>query len=462
MDFRAYFLLFLAFLSHLNATPLDDYVNAPDDHYRWTLQDKISTIDADTFYIHLTSQQWRTAEEVDKTLWNHLLTVVIPKKLSSRTAILTIGGGNAGEAPSAHASLVPCLDLALSNNTIACELSLIPNQHLKFSDEKDPRYIDKGRREDALVAYTWDKFLTTSDPTWPLRLPMTKAIVRGMDTLEELLQQHYAGLKLDGFILVGASKRGWAAWTTAAVDRRVKAIVPLVIDLLHLKQSYERHFSAYGNWSPAVSDYADMHIAERWESAAFQNLMQMIEPSSYLDRLTMPKYIINAAGDEFFLPDTSRLYFKSLPGEKHLLYLPNIGHHIHPDIYKETLCAYIQFFLSGTPLPTAAWEIHPGNLLTVTPSLKPSQVNLWQAHNPKGRDFRIHTIGKEWKSTPLAAESDGTFKAVLNAPENGWSAAFIEMKFQAPSGHNFLISTDVIVLPDQFPYSTNSLPSESL
>ena len=48
------------------------------------------------------------------------------------------------------------------------------------------------------------------------------------------------------FVITGASKRGWATWTTAAVDNRVKAIMPMVIDLLNIKPSFEHHWG--GLW----------------------------------------------------------------------------------------------------------------------------------------------------------------------------------------------------------------------
>ena len=31
------------------------------------------------------------------------------------------------------------------------------------------------RKEDELIAYSWDKFLRTGDEKWPARLPMTKS-----------------------------------------------------------------------------------------------------------------------------------------------------------------------------------------------------------------------------------------------------------------------------------------------
>lgn len=442
---------------NLDATPLDDYVKEVDHHYQWTLDQKVSHAEADIFYLNLTSQKWRSAQEVDKPLWQHQLTIVVPKQLKSQIAILTIGNGIAG-IPNSYSSGLSPLELALANHAVACELSLVPNQYLKFADEKDPRHKELGRREDGLVAYTWDKYLQTKDPTWPLRLPMTKAVVRGMDATEEFLAQQFKSLKLEGFILIGASKRGWTAWTTAAVDQRVKAIVPLVIDLLNLKQSFKRHYAAYGKWSPAIQDYVDMHMQEKWESANFDELMQMIEPASYLNRFSMPKYIINATGDEFFLPDSSNLYFKSLPGEKLLLYLPNTGHYLAPDLYKDSLMAFISLILNKEPLPTATWAMQAEKILAVKPSIKPLEVNLWQAHNPQGRDFRIHTIGKSWKSTPLTMQADGTFQATLSLPEKGWSAYYIEIKFSTPSGHLLKISTDVTVVPELFPYTYKPQP----
>ena len=100
----------------------------------------------------------------------------------------------------------------------------------------------KGRTEDALIAYTWDKFLRTGDSRWPARLPMTKAAVRAMDTVTAFCGSPEGGkIKVDGFVVAGGSKRGWTTWTTAAVDKRVVAIIPCVIDLLNIEPSMLHH-----------------------------------------------------------------------------------------------------------------------------------------------------------------------------------------------------------------------------
>jgi PhoPQ-activated pathogenicity-related protein len=48
----------------------------------------------------------------------------------------------------------------------------------------------------------------------------------------------------------------------------------------------------------------------RLDSAAWGALAAAIDPFSYKDRLTMPKLVCNAGGDEFFLPDDWRYFRK--------------------------------------------------------------------------------------------------------------------------------------------------------
>jgi len=435
----------------IHSTPLDDYVRAPDPHYEWTLV-KIDQIEEVKIYtVQLISQKWRTEKEVDKPLWKHELRIAVPKDLQTKTAILTIAGGICDVDTGTLYREISLEELAQKTHAIACQISLVPNQYIKMLDETDSRYCASGRREDALVAYTWDKYLKTGDETWPLRLPMTKSVVSAMNAVEEVLSQQLK-LSVDGFVLMGKSKRGWTAWTTAAVDKRVKGIVPIVIDLLNLKQSFIRHYMAYGNWSPAIKDYVDIQLDKRWDDPEFTKLMNMVEPSSYNERFTMPKYIINASGDEFFLPDSSHLYFQKLPPLKQLLYLPNTGHHVALESYKESIIAYLQFLLSGQALPTYDWEVTHGSTLTVKTNEKPLYVKLWYAHNPNGRDFRVMTIGKTWESSIVNPSSDGTYQAVLNRPEKGWNAYYVEIGYTSPQGLVFRVSTDIVVLPDEFPY----------
>src|SRR5205085_8656729 len=121
-------------------------------------------------------------------------------------------------------------DMAVRTKSVIAELRMIPNEPLTFAGET------KSRTEDEIIAYTWEKFLKTGDETWPLRLPMTKAAVRAMDTITAFsasTENGKAKATVAKFMVSGGSKRGWTTWTTAAVDDRVVAIVPYVIDCLN-------------------------------------------------------------------------------------------------------------------------------------------------------------------------------------------------------------------------------------
>ncbi len=76
---------------------------------------------------------------------------------------------------------------------------------------------------------------------------MTKSAVKAMDTITAFLATEAGGAtKVDKFVVAGGSKRGWTTWTTAAVDKRVVAISPMVIDLLNIVPSFIHHYRAYG------------------------------------------------------------------------------------------------------------------------------------------------------------------------------------------------------------------------
>jgi PhoPQ-activated pathogenicity-related protein len=47
------------------------------------------------------SQTWRSEKEVNRTLWQHWLTIIVPNDVTSDTALLWINGGrNGGKPPS--------------------------------------------------------------------------------------------------------------------------------------------------------------------------------------------------------------------------------------------------------------------------------------------------------------------------------------------------------------------------
>jgi PhoPQ-activated pathogenicity-related protein len=438
--------LLLVVLAFGADTALDRYVKKPDTTYKYEV---VSTVRGDgytTYVIDLTSQTWRQPSEVDRTVWKHWLTLVRPDHVDGATGFLFITGGSTKDkAPSkAGQSYV---ENALTTHTVVAELQDVPNQPVQFADESVTR------SEDGIIAYTWMKYMRTGDETWPLRLPMTKAAVRAMDTVTAFMATPGAGaVKVDKFVVSGGSKRGWTAWTTAAVDKRVVAIVPVSIDLLNLEKSFDHHFRVYGFFAPAVKDYVESGFMDWAGTPEYRKLLEIEEPYSYRDRLTMPKFLIQAAGDQFFLPDSSRFYFDDLKGEKYLRYIPNADHGLKGTDALESSLAFYQAFLNGTPRPQFTWTFEAGGAIRVVSKSKPVAVKLWQATNPDARDFRLMTIGPAYRSEELAEQAGGVYVARVSKPERGWTAYFVELTYPSGGKYPFKFTTAVRVIPDTEPF----------
>ncbi len=427
-------------------TALDRYVSAPDTNYRFELVKTIPGSGYTAFVLDMTSQSWRTPADVDRAVWKHWLTIIRPDAAKGATAFLFITGGSVNDKAPEKAAPAN-LDTAMTTNTVAAVLNGVPNEPLTFSGET------RKRSEDAIIAYTWDKYLRTGDETWPLRLPMTKAAVRAMDTITAFCASEAAGkLKIEHFVVAGGSKRGWTTWTAAAVDHRVVAIIPMVIDMLNLEKSSEHRYRAYGFSPPSIKDYEDMGIAKWAGTAQYRALMKIEEPYEYRDRLTMPKFLINSAGDQYFVPDSSRFYFDRLQGEKFLRYVPNTNHSLAGSDARESLIAYYDAFLRGAARPQFSWKFEKDGAIRVRTKDKPTAVTLWAATNPKARDFRLLSIGPAYQATALAPQGDGTYVGSVPNPPAGWTAFFIELTYPSGGKYPFKFTTAVRILPDVLPF----------
>jgi PhoPQ-activated pathogenicity-related protein len=426
-------------------TALDRYVTAPDTAYAYKLVDTIKSAGQATFILELTSQSWLTEKDVDRPLWKHWLTIVRPDAVKSSKALMIISGG-ASDRPAPKSASASLLTASAATGSVAAEVRMIPNQPVTFTG-------DKPRTEDALIAYTWDKFLRTGEDRWPARLPMTKAVVRAMDAVTAFCASpEGGGVKVDGFVVTGASKRGWTTWTTAAVDKRVVAIIPIVIDTLNVELSAKHHFEAYGFWAPALKDYTNARLADWAGTPQNRALMKIEDPYEYRLRLTMPKFILNATGDQFFVLDGSRFYYDDLPGPKYLRYVPNADHSLRGSDAPLSVLGFYQAILAGKPLPRYAWTFEKDGAIKVTAEDRPTEVKLWQATNPKARDFRLETLGAVWKSSPLEAGADGQYFGRVAAPEQGYTAFMIELTFPGSGAMPFKFTSGVRIVPDVLPF----------
>lgn len=442
--------------SRVRATPptaLDRYVAAPDTNFQWRVVNTFKLEQATVVVIELVSQSWLTPKEVNRTLWRHWLTLTIPTNATHDTALLLIGGGS-NDRPAPSKPDPNALLLAGSTRSVVANLSNIPNQPLVFADRTNRM------SEDALIAYTWDKYLRTGDERWPARLPMTKAAVRAMDAISAFCATNdLAPAKPRRFVVAGASKRGWTTWTAAAVDPRVTAIMPVVIDVLNVVPSLKAHYAAYGFFAPAVGNYTYERIPDWMNTPQCRQLMTIEDPYEYRARYTLPKFIVTAAGDQFFPVDSARFYFDDLPGPKYLRTIPNADHSLRGTDGWMSLLAFYEAHLNQRPLPQFQWRHGEPGQLELTTQTQPSEVNLWTATNPKARDFRLESLGPAWTSTPLTPSKPGRYVASINRPAEGWTAYFVELKFPSGVALPFIFTTDARIVPDTYPHQWTPPPN---
>lgn len=452
------FLLFAAIFCCLGSlvvlaqpTALDRYVAKPEPAYGWKLVNTIPGSGYTGYILELTSQTWRSAKDVDRPVWKHWLTVVKPDKVTTNKGLLFIGGGsNKDAAPKAISDRLA--NFARETGTVIAELQQVPNQPLFFTDSPN-----KGRTEDDLIAYTRVKHFATKDDEWLVRLAMVKSGVKALDAVQEFMASDAGGkVKVAQFVVSGGSKRGWTTWLVGAVDKRVIAIMPTVIDALNSEAITKHHFEAYGFFSSALNDYVNHGLfPHKIGTPEYQAVLKIEDPFNYRQRAQlkgMPKYLVNASGDQFFLPDNSQFYFAQLQGEKYLRYVENAKHNLEGSDARESLLAFYQAVLNNKARPKFSWAKQKDGSLVVKVVDKPKEVLLWQATNPKARDFRLDVIGKGDTSTPLPATKGNTYIGRIEKPASGYTAFFVELIYDSGGKYPFKFTTEVSVVPDVLPF----------
>lgn len=419
----------LTLVLSLRAGPLETYVAHEDASYRWVLMESGASEGYSINRLQLESQTWR------EHLWTHRLLLVRPKKVrNADVAFLYITGDGRGHE---HAAMLK--RLAERAGAVTAVVTDIPNQ---------PLY--EGRYEDALIAYTLERYLQTGDTSWPLLFPMVKSAVRAMDAVQEFSRQRYRQ-NITRFVVAGTSKRGWTTWLTAAVDARVDGIAPMVFDMLNISAQTEWARQVYGQQSEKIHDYTDLGLVrkEQDETPRMTELRRWIDPCHYRERYTMPKLLLLGTNDPYWTVDSLRHYWHELPEPKLIFQTPNAGHDLGGGKEAEqSLAAFFQMIADGTPLPTLHWqfqETEPGTTtIAVSVDRSVQSFRLWTADS-QDRDFR----NAQWtrRELPIQPGSANAF-AELPAPAAGYRADLVEALLTSPTGHPYRLSTEARVVPD--------------
>lgn len=414
------------------STALASYLENNDDSYSWELAGSFQIGDVRGYDLILTSQTWRGIT------WKHQLTILAPAEISNNGALLFITGGSLrGETVSLKDKTNELTQrfalTAAQNKAIVSIIRQVPNQ---------PLYGDL--TEDELISFTLHNFQEDGDYTWPLLFPMVKSAVKAMDAVQEFAGKEL-GHKPDSFVVSGASKRGWTTWLTGAMDERVAAIAPMVIDVLNMPVNLEYQIEVWNEYSPQIQDYVNLEIPQQVHTEAGAAITTMVDPYSYREDLTMPKMILIGTNDEYWPVDAVKHYFDSLTGENYLHYVPNAGHDLGDGVQAfRTLDAFFGYTLQNRERPACSWtarekrkkaKIHvegsPGELVGAI---------FWSADS-EDRDFR----DEQWDGEKLDAPASAEITVTAPFPDSGYEAFYIDLEYKDPSGRTFTKSTRVFV-----------------
>ncbi|HPO72400.1 MAG TPA: PhoPQ-activated protein PqaA family protein, partial [Armatimonadota bacterium] len=143
------------------------------------------------------------------------------------------------------------------------------------------------------------------------------------------------------------------------------------------------------------------------------------------DRLEIPELMIHGSNDRYWTLESANLYFDELPGDKHILYVPNSGHRLAemPKVLS-ALGAFVDACAAGRTLARLEWSCHEvpeGLRLTLTSEHHPERVTIWTAA-AETRDFR----DAFWRPRRITGRGE-RYEYLLPRPNRGYAALFGEV-----------------------------------
>jgi len=480
MRLREILVAFVATIAAVHAvdwdiiTPLDKYVHSCDPFYKWK---EISREEGDGYILHvlnMTSLKWKDETFTRQPIWWHLLHVFVPTApVITDAMFLDIGGGGWSQTKELELDRVNrTAEFCRKLGVVAVYLPNVPFQPIQFVKE-DGTYTSP-KIEDHIIGYTWRLFVEAKnpDPEAVVLLPMTKAAKKAVDTVQDFVAEEYTEFKINKVFPTGFSKRGHVTWLLGCVDKRVFAMAPTVLALLNMPANFDHLYRALGGWSWAFEPYWLEGVAKYVHHPRLSDLAAIIDPYAYNERLTMPKLLIAATGDEFYAPDCSHYFWKGLTPPKFFRIYENDDHLLsrHLNERDELLQAFFMTAYMKHPLPEICWtrtENATHGIVTVQTNTSPLTVSGYYGNTTKAacdrngcrRDFRIHSgrgrrpTGIRWYENDVEQTGINSYEVVLKKrDDSGYRGFFIKMTFPGPDGYTLDFTTEVNIIPDVFPY----------
>ena len=367
----------------------------------------------------LTSQQWQGA------LWNHNIRLVLPPT-SPATDVAVVF---LGELPP-HKTLAKAVD----ETGLACA---------SMDNLPSPSF---GYDVDHLLAYAAGQYLKTQDASWSPAAPMVKAVMRGLDALQDLSARE-GNHRRTQFILVGHGRMGWTAWMAAAADPRVIGIVVLGCDDVNLPaQSASMPAPALADPPQQLPPFLRDANLPGLRNRTGRALLAMIDPYTYRQRIAVPKLIISGGNDELSDVGAVDRFWPGLVGPRYRLMLANTEHSAEPSDAKafSTIFQFARLTALGRPMPQFIATFEP---LADQPRFELNAPSSAQRAVVWYGSTTAHDYHKTfWSPRPMTAtETRGAYRTfTTDVPKAGpnLSAAYAEIEFEVDA-HAFWLSTRV-------------------
>jgi PhoPQ-activated pathogenicity-related protein len=270
-----------------------------------------------------------------------------------------------------------------------------------------------------------------------------------MDALQDCFRREWQE-EVKGFIVSGASKRGWTTWLTAASDARVEAIAPMVIDTLNMQEQLPHQVKMFGKVSDSIRDYTDRGLVPVPDEERAKRLWSWVDPFVYREKFTMPKLMVCGTNDPYWSTDALNLYWDGLPARKWISYSPNAGHNLSasgaggeakgPERAINAVTAFVRHCITGKTMPALQWqhgENADGSLfLKINADPVPAKVTLWRAES-ETTDFRAAS----WSSWEVKSGGAGA-EINVERPARGHIAYFADAGYEI-DGIQFALCTQL-------------------
>jgi len=484
------------------------YVEEADPVYGWTRVGEVHGVEYSNwvgYTVHLlnmTSQRWLTPKESSASIWWHPLAIVVPQNLEATNWTTLVAGGAAAtmdkflpgkEAQwASNPDVTAAIQLATRTKAVSAALLMVPNQAMVLPD-----FGGAERTEDGIKAYTYVEYLNDPghNPEWPIEMPMAKAVVRGMDTVTAFVSTlGLPGGAAANYAVTGCSKRGMISYHVAAVDSRVKAIMPMVI-VPNMRKFTDLVARTMHGTPMFMHDYKESGISGRYWEPKSDQLLGIIDAAFFMDRFAgLPKLAMFAANDDIWGPDGDQVFWKDLPEPKSFLTVPNLPHRGSMSLadWLPSAAAFVRGLATGVAEPRISWSLDgaSGTITARQLSNHAPSVTQWTAVSCRGcgrRDFRLFTadtgpnctrcgiehpeivawftqnfhytlpgwcamgLANHYQPTPLKETAPGSreWRATVEAPSDGrWAATFLAFEYPGEE----MRSTQVLVYPDVYPF----------